>query len=368
MVSRFKALNSLNEQLVFESVGEDVLRVLDGPVDESRQFSWCSGRFDPTGRALFVSSTNSPGIRIFDIERGIEVARLPTEPALALELDAAATFLLVGNAHGITRWPLKIADVTYQFGAPQRVIHDPCTPSLGLTRDGRLAAYGLDRYGSEVRMFEPMNGQSVGSLHTSIEQSSHISLSCDGRWLAIGTWLGFGGEVWDVQSRSIVFRLPNWPSIGTVFSPDGRLLATNDDTGLAIWEVGTWQLLGRTQAQGNARIAFDPSSQIIAMVHDGYKVRLINAHTLHDLIILEPPDALPGRSYAFSPDGSRLVVFTHLSQIVYVWDLERLRSELSVLGLEWEAPASAPNSHANNLGPIRVEMPMSVSDSWPPGS
>ena len=116
-------------------------------------------------------------------------------------------------------------------------------------------------------------------------------------------------------------------------------------------------MLGRINAESNAKSTFDPTCRIIALTHQGYKVRLVDARTLQDLVVLEPPDALPARFLTFSADGSKLAVFTHVSHIVNVWDLRKLRAGLAEMGLDWDVPASPPPSQdVGQSAPRHIEI------------
>jgi hypothetical protein len=65
----------------------------------------------------------------------------------------------------------------------------------------------------------------------------------------------------------------------------------------------------------------------------------------------------------FSPDGSRLVVVPASYPAVFVWDLRLVRSRLTEMGLDWEAPAYSDDDPAASSLPL---LPPLQFDAGPP--
>ena len=114
-------------------------------------------------------------------------------------------------------------------------------------------------------------------------------------------------------------------SLSTViFSPDGRWLATADESGLiGLWDAATYRnvawLRGHTQHVFD--LAFSPDSRLLASGGTGAVVRLwdVPSATLHSEIT-----NLGGEVYdvSFSPDGTLLAIASG-SHTGYVWDVPR---------------------------------------------
>jgi hypothetical protein len=76
--------------------------------------------------------------------------------------------------------------------------------------------------------------------------------------------------------------------------------------------------------------------------------------TGRELARLEDPDQ--DASFAqFTPDGTKLVALARDG--LRVWDLRRIRQELTKLGLDWDAPAFRPEEpDATALTPLEVQV------------
>lgn len=164
-------------------------------------------------------------------------------------------------------------------------------------------------------------------------------ISPDGRWAACGIWHGEGGEVWDLHTRQRVADLNLQGGGFVAFSHDNRWLATVDGAELCLWEAGSWKLVRRAHMDFGVILEFSPDNSMLALQHEGSKVRLIDVATFDEVAVLEPPDAIQGHTVAFSPDGRRLAAFTNAGHIVRVWDLQALNESLSAIRLGWQSAA-----------------------------
>ena len=93
-----------------------------------------------------------------------------------------------------------------------------------------------------------------------------VSVSPDGRWLAVGGLRQRGVFVWDLGRRRLdrVLRVTDAKAVTSFvrFSPDGRWLAasTSDPADMAcdLWEAGTWRIARRIAGVGRANHAAPP--------------------------------------------------------------------------------------------------------------
>ena len=172
-----------------------------------------------------------------------------------------------------------------------------------------------------------------------------VAVSPDGHWLAVGGWYQPAATVWDLRRRRLERILRPRDAKGNTkffvgFSPDGRWLvsSTYPDASAAayhFWRVGTWELDRRIESRAGRG------------AHDVYRRRPADG-SVH-----RPPDRArrrrnrPGADAAadvlrptplnFSPDGTKLVVGTDRNTVL-VWDLRRIRDQLTPIGLDWDAP------------------------------
>lgn len=112
-----------------------------------------------------------------------------------------------------------------------------------------------------------------------------LARSPDGRWLAVGTWVGTV-LVWDTTSWTQAAALRGHARLvdGLDFSPDGRLFATASREGHArVWEVGTWRHLMATagRAVGAERVRFLPDDRHLVVGYDDGMVEVIDLRYFH---------------------------------------------------------------------------------------
>src|SRR5205807_6198041 len=81
--------------------------------------------------------------------------------------------------------------------------------------------------------------------------------------------------------------------------------------------------------------------RILAVLVEPKVVRLVAAETGELLADLEDSNSADLWYLRFSPDGAQLLAL-QWDQQVQVWDLRRIREELSKLGLDWDAPPFPP--------------------------
>ena len=122
------------------------------------------------------------------------------------------------------------------------------------------------------------------------------------------------------------------------FSTDGRLLLVCDGPTMTAYEVGSWNIryviddTGR--GPGAERPAFSPDGRMVALAGT-YDVRLYASTTGERLATLTPPELLSVSAFGFSPDGTTLAALMR-DRVIYLWDLERIRSRLGEWALDWE--------------------------------
>lgn len=143
-----------------------------------------------------------------------------------------------------------------------------------------------------------------------------------------------------------VARERNWSSptgdaTSLALSPDGRILAVGDSTGVVtLLNTDDGSLHGRLVPGENDpkewiwSLAFSPDGQKLAIgTHQG----VVMLRSVVDLDDPTPPLILPGHaiitSLAFDPSGEKLA--SAADRTVTVWNLSRIREEFVRLGLEW---------------------------------
>ncbi len=179
----------------------------------------------------------------------------------------------------------------------------------------------LDAFAQPDRAVLETNPDSIG-----------LEFTPDGKTLAVND--GLGVQLWNVATRRQTGRpIPATNIVSNIkhmmaFSPDGRLLATNSDSGVGpyphpvslgtvqLWDVATRHSTGPPiNAVGNSAhvavltgLAFSPDGKMLATSGTDRMARLWNVATRHQV---GPPIDIPGKALnagpvAFSPKGTLL--------------------------------------------------------------
>ncbi|MBS7807639.1 caspase family protein [Variovorax sp. PCZ-1] len=167
-----------------------------------------------------------------------------------------------------------------------------------------------------------------------------LSLSPDGRWLAVGGWTGWDWEkrasvyIFDTQTEQLVQRLPvaSWTITSLRFSPDGQFLAVgmHGQGGLAIVRRSSGQVIATDTAYQNKvmDMDFDRFGRLHVIGLDGF-VRLYQ----QDFKLLARRQAKASKdpvAVRVSPDGEQLAIGFADAPVVEVLNARDL-STLNVL-------------------------------------
>jgi WD40 repeat protein len=295
----------------------------------------------PKDRLLAAGMTD--GFGFWDCRMGVplDFVRLPGKlPSIVFETSGA---LLTNGAGGTLRWPVQLdpaAPEMLRIGPPQRLpLADASV--LSSSPDGRVVASGAFDGALLWRRDRPEE-----LVHLSHPDVRRVSVSPDGRWVATGSWSGNGAKVWDTATgRLEADLLPKQGTVGVLFSPDRKWLATTSNQGVCrLWAVDSWRE-GPSPGAMSGPVAFSPDGRLLAVETGEGVVRLLNPDTGREYARLEDPNQDRSVWIAFSPDGTKLVVNGE-GLSLHVWDLRAIRAELAQRKLDWELPAFPPGDPA----------------------
>jgi serine/threonine protein kinase/WD40 repeat protein len=307
----------------------------------------------PAGRWLVTGGDRG---RVWDLVLRQEVASLPGARVVDAKFHPSRPEFFTSGQDGVYRWSFDAVEGVLQIRPADRLLQPGPLEGLGLDSDGRRAvvAYG---WGARILALDNPPGQSPPLDHG---RTGTAVLSPDGRWAATGTHNGFGVRVWDGRTgKAATELLPGERSTRPHFSPDGRWLLIATGTEFGIWETGTWRPVRQIPLEQTgdvaAAAAFSLDGKVLAVAVSLTAVRLWDADTWRPLARVQGPDADLIRQVAFTPDGTRLLVWGP-GGTIRVWDLRRVREQLAEAGLDWDQPAYPPAPPPGDAKPLRVEV------------
>jgi WD40 repeat protein/tetratricopeptide (TPR) repeat protein len=333
----------------------------------------------PDGRV--VATGDGEGVRLWEADTGRELAHLKAGFCRAVLFHPDGQSLITSGWWGLYRWPIdpdpERGSDAIRIGPPELLREDADTELHGNAAwlpDHRTLAL-IDKLKDRVLLVDSTHRHPAWSrvtvLKTSCRGQSWIAASSDGCWLAVGGWKVAGVQVWDLRLRRLTRILRPTDVLGDLsftigFSPDGRWLVscTSSEIGHTyhFWRVGTWDLDLRISQERNGIAWFPPAftadGRLMALGIAPDQVLLAEPATGRELARLTTLQPLTPTPLAFSPDGTKLVASTR-QNIVLVWDLRRIREQLTPMELDWDAPPY-PAASAASKAPGPLPPPLAV--------
>jgi eukaryotic-like serine/threonine-protein kinase len=311
----------------------------------------------PAGRLAALGSEGA--VLLFDLATGRALGKLPTTDR-PLRWNSAGALLTFGGS-GLLSWPVQIdakKPECYRLGPPQRLWTGGLKwAQWGVSDDARTVAIpNLDQGAVLIHRDSPPRITRLAQ-----QDVRHCSVSPNGQWVATGSHNnndGYGARIWEAASGRLVMKLPVSNQCRPTFSPYGRWLLTNAG-GCRLWRVGTWT---EGPKIGGPWGCFSPDGRLLAVEEDvPGGVRLVETETGLEVARLESPEQSRLSPQCFSPDGTRLIAWGQDTGSLHVWDLLLLRQELAQLGLDWKAPPYSPAQRIAPALPLQVEVVPGVS-------
>jgi WD40 repeat protein len=180
----------------------------------------------------------------------------------------------------------------------------------------------------------PIDSANAGQLDRVIElpvseRVTAVAWSSDGQLLAATSQSGIRlYSMTALRQLPRLFQVPNGPTLGVAFSPDGSLMVTGHyDTMVRIWDVSTGGLraLLRGHMQPVWAVAFSPDGRLVASASGNPTTNEDSTVRLWDVTGRTQTAVLQGHSgavtcIAFSPDG-RLLASGGTDNSVRLWDV-----------------------------------------------
>jgi WD40 repeat protein len=293
----------------------------------------CSVAFSPDGN--WIASGGTSTIKLWDAKDGRELWKMPelTHKHFPLAFSPDGSQIVSGGKAGAMRfWEAKTGRLLATLRGHPQPVH-----TLAFSRDGERLVSGCRdgliklweaKTGREIRMMKGESGW-INSAAFSPDGNRIVSGSSDG---SIAVWnAGDGRKTLTLQENPRgIRRISSVASVA--FSPDGNWIASGSAGGgqakLELWDARTGREKWTVQPLQVLSVAFSPDGRRIALGDADNTVRLYDAETGRERLVLKGHSA-PVPSVAFSPDGKRMASAS-LDGTIKLWDSEG-RRDLAVL-------------------------------------
>jgi WD40 repeat protein len=312
----------------------------------------------PGGRLLVTAAQNG-SLVLVDLVAGRQVETVPNVQQIPLLWETQTGCLLTCGTSGLLRWPAQ-ADAAgsgrFRLGPPERL----------LAGNGWGAQFGSSADAQTIALPEHDRGAAVvhrGPPPRTVRLQPQLdvracAVSPDGRWVATASHTitdGFATKVWEAATGRLVKKLPVPGRCGVAFSLDRRWLLTTGG-GCRLWEVDSWK---EGPKVGGATGCFSPDGRLLAAEDSSGVIRLVTSESGAELARLEAPEQTRLVPVCFTPDGTRLIAIGIDTQALHIWDLPALRHGLAAIGLSGDAlPESAGEPPADDPAPLTVTVDM----------
>ncbi len=299
------------------------------------------GSISPDGTLLALGA--SDGVRLWDIERGRQVAWLRMEETTSVLFRANGHELLTcGPADGLRRWPILAG--TKPEGAlrlgPFHQIALPFAPMrMARGADDRTLAVVGENAGQCVQL--DLESESVRGAVMPHERAGYVALSVDAERLATSGWNSDRVRVWDGTGGKLIKELEVGSSALVYSTPDNRELIVARDREFTFYDLSSLAVTRRLPREIGlypGHVAFTADGRMMALEMTPGIIHLKEVTSGRTVARLEDPNGDLSTWIGFTPDGTQLVVAARYAGAIHRWDLRAIRARLKTMNLDWDWP------------------------------
>lgn len=263
--------------------------------------------FSPDGKVL-VSGGHDGTVALWSVtsgsEIGIHVGHADYVYSVAFSPDGASL------ASGSERGGVKIWDP--HMGLAKQIELGGNVSAVALSPNGKLLACSQS---GKIKLWDPHSESEVKILAEN-RSPTPLAFSLDGTLLA--GW----GRIWNLHTGATISIEGQSDPTSFEFSPDGRLLASGNDSSIELWDTRKAARIRTLKGHSDdiRCLAFSPNGKLLASGSDDRTIKLWNSRNGAELGTLkEHQDYVI--SLAFSPNG-KLLASGSADDTIKLWDVD----------------------------------------------
>lgn len=295
-------------------------------------------RFSPDGKLLAVVTSDAPeAIRLFDVKTGMELRRIKLTSRLVRLAFSPDGKRIVSTERDVAArmYSVDTGDRIWERVIPPKRNSENYTSAVAFSPDARTIAVGAPLGDDElIYLLDAETGKELDKLVGHAWKPWALAFTADSRMLYSSGWDATVRR-WDLATRKQLPLPKGFQTTGaTAASPDGRLLAFQDDSHRAHVvnaATGAEQSVLQLPPVRFSQLKFSPDSALLAGGGPGDDDIHVVIWQLHDKDKVlrhwkwpkgrDPHSAV--ESLEFSPDGKRVAVAVFRQSLAQIWDVEQ---------------------------------------------
>jgi WD40 repeat protein len=294
-------------------------------------------RFSPDEKLLAVVTSDTPeAIQLFDVKTGMELRQIKLKSRLVRLAFSPDSKRIVGTERDVAArmYSVDTGDRIWERVIPPKPNSENYTSAVAFSPDGKTIAVGAPLGNDElIYLLDPETGEELDKLVGHAWKPWALAFTADSKMLYSSGWDG-AVRRWDLTTRKQLPLPEGFQSTGaTAASPDGRLLAFQDDSSrihLVDATTGIEQRVLQLPPLKFSQLKFSPDSTVLAGGGSGGDEIHVVIWQLQDDKVIRHWKWPKGRdphsdveALEFSPDDKRLAVAVFRQSLAHLWDVEQ---------------------------------------------